>query len=151
MAEDIAENGYHAVTIYTITPRAKCGRSRFYRIFSGKEEALDATLKAIQYEVEEVLLQATDPASALADLLTWVDEHRAKAICFLVWGVRHPETHEAAIARFVELSGLPEVQAQLVVGGVAWTVRRKLEGGGMASALCDELSRFVQPHYDRQL
>jgi AcrR family transcriptional regulator len=173
VVDAVAERGYNAATISSITAAAKISRRTFYEYFEGKEDCFLAAYEMIEAHVLEEMLAAPGARepwpdrirARLAALLDVLARDEAVARCFLV----EPRAAGGEVAgRYREAmqllaatlrpepppSGLDmEVRDQALVGGIATLIVRRLGSGGAArlpELLSDLVELALAPYVGRQ-
>ena len=152
VVEVVAERGYNAATISSITAAAKISRRTFYEHFEGKEDCFLAAYEMIETHVLDSMSAAPGAEgpwpdrvrarlSALLDVLSRDD---AVSRCFLVEPLAAGGEPAARYREAMQLlaatlrpepppSGLDmEVRDQALVGGIATLIVRRLNTGGAA-------------------
>ena len=172
LAEEVAENGYQAVTVAAIVKRAGIARNTFYDNFSSKEECfLTAQQLAMSRALEHVVEAAGElddrPArvvAGLAGFLDFIAEEPALArTCIveaLAVGPAAVRQHEESLQSFVALfklgrdvspygKELPESLEEAIIGGVFWIIHQRLLGDaeGEIRELLPDLAEFVLAPY----
>jgi AcrR family transcriptional regulator len=155
-AEVFAERGYSEATVEEIAERAGGDVARLHNLFPDKEAVLLALLESAEVDLFE---RARDGCAGAGDapeerveltllaLLGWVDERRPLArTCLLETQRATPVVFErrsliidrlAALLRAnqPQLSDVPEMYEQLLVGGICEVLSMKVVAGGEAAAV----------------
>jgi len=169
VVEAVAEHGFGGTTIGRITEAAKISRRTFYEYFSGKEECFLAAYAMIDAHVRGAMLAAGDPAAAwpeqvrerLATLLETLARDSAVARFYLVEplaaGGEIAARYRDAMQLLAEtirpeptLAEMDvEVRDQVLIGGVATLIARRLKAGDAAklSELLPDLVELVLAPY----
>jgi AcrR family transcriptional regulator len=163
VVEAVAEHGYNATTIASITAAANISRRTFYEYFEGKEDCFGAAYEMIEAHVLDLMLTAPGAGepwpdrvrARLSALLDVLSRDSAVARCFLVEPLaaggdvagRYREAMQL-LAGALRPEPLPselnmEVRDQALVGGIATLIVRRLNAGG-AARLPDLLSDLVE-------
>ena len=163
VVEAVAEHGYNATTIASITAAAKISRRTFYEYFEGKEDCFLAAYEMIEAHVLDSMLAAPGAGepwpdrvrARLAALLDVLSRDSAVARCFLVEPLaaggdvagRYREAMQL-LAGALRPEPMPseldmEVRDQALVGGIATLIVRRLNSGG-ASELHELLPDLVE-------
>jgi AcrR family transcriptional regulator len=157
VVEAVAEHGYNATTIGKITEAAKISRRTFYEYFPGKEECFLAAYAMIDDHVRGSMLAAAAPAepwpeqvrAKLAALLDVLSRDTAIARFYLVEplaaggeiAARYRDAMQLLAETIRPQSPLSEmdveVRDQVLMGGIATLISRRLKAGGAAQL--DEL------------
>lgn len=173
VVEAVAERGWNATTIASITAAAKISRRTFYEYFEGKEDCFAAAYEMIEAHVLDSTLAAPGAGeewpdrvrARLAALLDVLARDPAVARCFLVEplaaggavAARYRESMQllAAILRPepppTELD--MEVRDQALIGGIATLIVRRLNTGGasrLPELLADLVELALAPYVGRQ-
>jgi AcrR family transcriptional regulator len=173
VVEAVAERGYTATTISSITAAAKISRRTFYEYFEGKEDCFGAAYEMIEAHVLDSMLapprageEWPDRVRArLAALLEVLSRDEAVTRCFLV----EPLAAGGEVtARYREAMGLlaatlrpepppselnMEVRDQALIGGIATLIVRRLNSGGaqrLPDLLPDLTELALAPYMGRQ-
>jgi AcrR family transcriptional regulator len=151
----IAEEGATATTIEAIVKEAGVSSVTFYEHFRDKEEcfvaAFDGAVEGLRGELRGAVPAGAPRAerlrAGLAALLVAVDAEPARARLCLVEAqkggprlrARYDEVLDAAAAE------LDDPLAQAIAGGLAWSLRERLElgGGGSVLDLLPEMTEVV--------
>lgn len=152
VVEAVAERGWNATTIASITAAAKISRRTFYEYFEGKEDCFGAAYEVIEAHVLDSMLAAPgagDPwpdrvRARLAALLDVLGRDAAVARCFLIEPLaaggevagRYREAMQL-LAGALRPEPAPteldmEVRDQALIGGIATLIVRRLNSGGAA-------------------
>jgi AcrR family transcriptional regulator len=157
VVEAVAWHGYNATTIGKITEAAKISRRTFYEYFPSKEECFLAAYAMIDAHVRGAVLAAADPAeswpeqvrSKLSALLEALSRDAAVAGFYLVEplaaggeiAVRYRDAMQMLAETIRPRSPLSEmdveVRDQVLMGGIATLISRRLKAG--EAAQLDEL------------
>jgi AcrR family transcriptional regulator len=173
VVEAVAENGYNATTISSITAAAKISRRTFYEYFEGKEDCFAAAYEMIETHVLDSMLAAPGAGeewpdrvrARLAALLDVLSRDSAVARCFLIEPlaaggdvvVRYREAMQLLAATLrpepppSELN--MEVRDQALVGGIATLIVRRLNSGAatrLPELLPDLTELALAPYVGRQ-
>lgn len=152
VVEAVAESGYNATTIASITKAAKISRRTFYEYFEGKEDCFAAAYEMIEAHILDSMLTAPGAGdewperarARLAALLDVLSRDSAVARCFLVeplaaGGEVAARYREAMQLLAATLRPEPppseldmEVRDQALIGGIATLIVRRLNAGGAA-------------------
>jgi AcrR family transcriptional regulator len=172
LSAEVAERGYHAVTVADVVKRAGIARNTFYDNFSSKEQcflaaqqvAMESALKRVVEAAGEIDDWPTRVIAGLAGLLDFVAEEPALArtcvVESLVAGPTAVERQQESLRSFVSLfklgrdvsphgDELPESLEEAIVGGVFWIVHQRLlrsEDADITEILPD-LAEFVLAPY----
>lgn len=172
LAEEVAAQGYRAVTVADIVRRAGIARNTFYDNYSSKEECF---LAAQDFAVEEALRRVVEAAgeinswpgrieSGLAAFLGYVASEPALARTCMVEalsaGPAALERYEESLQAFASLvrigrkvaphgEQLPQTLEETIVGGIFWIIYHRLVAGEAASVerLLPELVEFALTPY----
>jgi AcrR family transcriptional regulator len=146
VVEAVAEHGYNATTITTITAAAKISRRTFYEYFEGKEDCFLAAYEMIEAHVIDSMLAAPGAGepwpqrvrARLAALLDVLSRDTAVSRCFLIEplaaggdvAVRYREAMQL-LAGTLRPEPPPseldmEVRDQALIGGIATLIVRRL-------------------------
>jgi len=152
VVEAVAEHGYNATTIGKITEAAKISRRTFYEYFKGKEDCFLAAYEMIDAHVRGSMLAAGDPAEPwpeqvrdrLAALLDVLSRDLAIARFYLTEplaaggeiAARYRDAMQL-LAETIRPAAGPaemdvEVRDQVLMGGVATLIARRLKAGEAA-------------------
>lgn len=149
-----AERGFHETTVDDVVARAGVGRTTFFRVFSGKEDAVFPDHEALVARVEERLATSETPAlQAAADAAGLVLEH------YLAEGdrarLRYRITRQVAALRDREAaSQLPYHRTfrvflrRLTGESEASDLRAELLAGAVVTAHNHVLRRWLRGHTD---
>jgi AcrR family transcriptional regulator len=173
VVEVVAERGYNAATISSITAAAKISRRTFYEYFEGKEDCFAAAYEMIEAHVLDSMLAAPgadEPwpdrvRARLGALLEVLSRDAAVARCFLIEplaaggevAARYREAMQL-LAGALRPEPPPselnmEVRDQALIGGIATLIVRRLNSAG-ATRLPDLLPDLVElalaPYVGRQ-
>jgi AcrR family transcriptional regulator len=152
VVEAVAEHGFGATTIGKITEAAKISRRTFYEYFASKEECFLGAYAMIDEHVRGSMLAAADPAepwpeqvrAKLAALLDVLSRDLAVARFYLVEplaaGGEIAARYRDAMRLLAEtirprspLSEMDvEVRDQVLMGGIATLISRRLKAGEAA-------------------
>jgi AcrR family transcriptional regulator len=173
VVEAIAEHGYNATTIATITAAAKISRRTFYEYFEGKQDCFLAAYGMIEGHVLDSMLAAPGAGepwpervrARLAALLDVLSRDAAVARCFLVEplaaggevAVRYREAMQL-LAAALRPEPLPsqldmEVRDQALIGGIATLLVRRLNSDAprrLPELLPDLVELALAPYVGRQ-
>ena len=173
LVEAVAEHGYNETTIGKITQAAKISRRTFYEYFASKEECFLAAYEMIDAHVHGAVLAAGDPAgpwpeqvrARLATLLEVLARDPAVARFYLVeplsaggdLAARYRDAMQL-LAETVRPREGPadmdvEVRDQVLMGGVATLIARRLKAGGadrLGELLPDLVELVLAPYLGRQ-
>ncbi len=173
VVEAVAEHGYNATTIAKITAAAKISRRTFYEYFDGKEDCFAAAYEMIEAHVLDTMLAAPGAGEEWPDrvrarlvaLLDVLARDSAVARCFLIEplaaggeiAARYREAMQllaAALRPEPPPSELDmEVRDQVLVGGIATLIVRRLNSGGarrLPELLPDLTELALAPYVGRQ-
>jgi AcrR family transcriptional regulator len=173
VVEAVAEHGYNAATIASITKAAKISRRTFYEYFEGKEDCFLAAFEMIEAHVLDSMLAASGAGEPwpgrvrvrLAVLLDVLSRDTAVARCFLIeplaaGGEAAARYREAMQLLAATLRPEPppselnmEVRDQALVGGIATLIVRRLNAGGarhLPELLSDLTELALAPYLGRQ-
>lgn len=173
VVEAVAERGYTATTITSITAAAKISRRTFYEYFEGKEDCFGAAYEMIEAHVLDSMLATPGTGeewpervrARLAALLDVLSRDAAVSRCFLVEPLaaggdvtlRYREAMQllaGALRPEPPPSGLDmEVRDQALVGGIATLIVRRLNSGGAArlpELLPDLVELALAPYVGRE-
>jgi AcrR family transcriptional regulator len=173
VVEAVAERGYNAATITSITAAAKVSRRTFYEYFEGKEDCFAAAYEMIEAHVLDSMLAAPGAGedwpgrvrTRLAALLHVLSRDEAVTRSFLVEPLAAGGEVAARYREAMQLlaatlrpepppSGLDmEVRDQALVGGIATLIVRRLNNGGTArlpELLPDLTELALAPYVGRQ-
>jgi AcrR family transcriptional regulator len=149
VVEAVAEHGYNQTTIGKITTAAGISRRTFYECFEGKEDCFLAAHRMIDEHVRASMLAAGDPAgpwpeqvrARLAALLDVLSRDLAVARFYLTEpltaggeiAARYRDAMQL-LAATIRPRGCPsemdaEVRDQVLMGGIATLVARRLNAG----------------------
>lgn len=173
VVEAVAEHGYNATTISSITASAKISRRTFYEYFASKEECFLAAYEMIEAHVLDSMLAAPGAGqpwpdrvrARLAALLDVLARDSAVSRCFLIEplaaggdvAARYREAMQL-LAGTLRPEPPPselnlEVRDQALIGGIATLIVRRLNADG-AQRLPDLLPDLVElalaPYVGRQ-
>jgi AcrR family transcriptional regulator len=169
VVEAVAEHGYNATTIGAITAAAQISRRTFYEYFPDKEGCFLAAYEMIDAHVRESMLAAGDPAAPwpeqvearLAALLDVLSRDLAVARFYLTEplaaggeiSARYRDAMQL-LAETIRPRGGPaeidvEVRDQVLMGGIATLIARRLNAGEPARLpeLLPDLTSLVQRPY----
>lgn len=172
LAEEVADRGYHAVTVADVVKRAAIARSTFYDNFSSKEQcflaaqqvAMERALKGVVEAAGEIDDWPQRVLAGLAGFLDFVAEEPALARTWvvesLVAGPAAVKQQQESLRSFISLfklgrdvsphgEELPESLEEAIIGGVFWIVHQRLirsEDGDIQEILPD-LADFVLAPY----
>jgi len=173
VVEAVAEHGYNATTIGKITDAAKISRRTFYEYFEGKEDCFLAAYEMIDAHVRESMLLAgaaedTWPEqvrASLAALLDVLSRDLAIARFYLIEplaaggeiATRYRDAMQL-LAETIRPRSEPsdmnvEVRDQVLMGGVATLITRRLNTGEAArlpDLLPDLVELSLTPYLGRQ-
>lgn len=172
LADEVAAQGYRAVTVADIVRRAGIARNTFYDNYSSKEECF---LAAQDFAVEEALRRVVEAAS---EVDSWPGRVQAGLDAFLGYVASEPalartcmvealsagpaalERYEDSLQSFVPLlrigrkvaphgEDLPETLEETIVGGIFWIVYQRLIVGEAEriERLLPELVEFALTPY----
>lgn len=173
VVEAVAEHGYNATTIAQITAAAKISRRTFYEYFEGKEDCFAAAYEMIEAHVLDSMLAAPGAGkpwpdrvrARLAALLDALARDAAVSRCFLIEplaaggdvAARYREAMQllaAALRPEPPPSELDmEVRDQVLVGGIATLIVRRLNSGGaqrLPELLPDLIELSLAPYLGRE-
>jgi AcrR family transcriptional regulator len=173
VVEAVAEHGYEAATIATITAAAKISRRTFYEHFAGKEDCFLVAYTMIDEHVRASMLAApgaSEPwprrtGARLAALLDVLARDPAVARCYLVEplaaggevAARYRDAMQLLAATLrpePEPPGLDvEVRDQALIGGVATLIVRRLNAGAadrLPELLPDLTELVLAPYLGRE-
>jgi AcrR family transcriptional regulator len=164
-----SEQGYGEVTVSEIVRSAHVSRATFYENFKSKEDLFLTAVDVILAEVEVGVKAACEEEEpdwemrvgrGLRAFLFCADDRRDALRVCMVDALAVPAglvLYETAIQRYVEMlraqatagSNLPETIEEMVVGGVASTIRQRLQPAraGRLIDLQPELVEFVTAPY----
>lgn len=172
VVEAVAEHGFGETTIGSITKAAKISRRTFYEYFPNKEECFLAAYEMIDAHIRGAMLAAADPAepwpeqvrARLATLLATLDRDAAVARFYLVEplaaggeiAARYRDAMQL-LAETIRPEPTPadidvEVRDQVLMGGVATLISRRLKAGGearLAELLPDLVELVLAPYLGR--
>jgi AcrR family transcriptional regulator len=171
LAELVVERGYGAVTVGDIVRRAQVARNTFYEEFSSKEGCyLAAFDSAVKAAIDAIAKRSAgldgDPRkrleAGLAAFLRCAAERPALAqMCLVEPLAMTPASgrrYEAAIRRFAAFARrnlphaerLPETTPEMLIGGVASVVERRLRRGKpkRLERLAPQLAQFLLTPYE---
>lgn len=169
VVEAVAEHGYNATTIGAISEASKISRRTFYEHFRGKEDCFLAAYAMIDAHVREAMLAAGDPAgpwpervqARLAALLSVLSRDLAVARFYLAEplaaggdvAARYRDAMQL-LAETIRPEAGPsdldvEVRDQVLMGGIATLVARRLKTGEPARLpeLLPDLTELVLAPY----
>ena len=148
VVEAVAEHGYNATTIGKISEASKISRRTFYEYFASKEECFLAAYAMVDEHVRGSMLAAAGPAepwpeqvrAKLAALLEALSRDAAVARFYLVEplaaGARSPPATATRCSCWRRRSGRVaalrddvEVRDQVLMGGIATLISRRLKAG----------------------
>lgn len=152
VVEAVAEHGYNATTIGKISEASKISRRTFYEYFSSKEECFLAAYAMVDEHIRGSMLAAADPAqpwpvqvrAKLAALLDALFRDAAVARFYLVEplaaggeiAARYRDAMQLLAETIRPRSPLSEmdveVRDQVLMGGIATLISRRLKAGGAA-------------------
>jgi AcrR family transcriptional regulator len=173
VVEAVAEHGYNATTIASITAAAKISRRTFYEYFEGKQDCFLAAYEMIEAHVLDSMLAAPGAAEPwpdrvrvrLAALLDVFSRDAAVSRCFLIEplaaggdvAARYREAMQllaAALRPEPPPSELNmEVRDHALIGGIATLIVRRLNSGGaprLPELLPDLVELALAPYVGRQ-
>ena len=171
VVEAVAEHGYNAATIASITAAAKISRRTFYEYFEDKEDCFLAAYEMIEAHVLDSMLAAPGAEepwpervrARLAALLDVLSRDSAVARCFLVEPLAAGGEVAARYREAMQLlaatlrpepppSGLDmEVRDQALIGGIATLIVRRLNTGtSLAGLLSDLVELALAPYLGRE-
>jgi AcrR family transcriptional regulator len=173
VVEAVAEHGYNATTIASITAAAKISRRTFYEYFEGKEDCFLAAFEMIEAHVLDSMLAAPGARepwpnrvrARLAALLDVLSRDSAVARCFLIEPLAAGGDVAARYREAMQLlagtlrpepppSELDmEVRDQALIGGIATLIVRRLNAGGakrLPELLSDLVELALAPYIGRQ-
>lgn len=125
-ARVVSEQGIEGAKVIHLTKAAGVARKTFYESFDGKDDCLEQTLcwvgKSVRREACESVVRP-----GLAAVLDYASAHADRAIFYLLHGPAVSlDIYEAEQDAFADLLDLEPASAQMVVGGISWTLRRSL-------------------------
>jgi AcrR family transcriptional regulator len=152
VVEAVVEHGYNATTIGKITEAAKISRRTFYEYFPSKEECFLAAYAMVDEHVRGLMLAGADPAepwpeqvrAKLAALLEVLSRDAAVARFYLIEplaaggeiAARYRDAMQLLAGTIRPQSPLSEmdveVRDQVLMGGIATLISRRLKAGGAA-------------------
>jgi AcrR family transcriptional regulator len=172
VVEAVADNGYNAATIASITAAAKISRRTFYEHFEGKEDCFLAAYAMIEAHVLDSMLAAPGAVepwpdrerARLAALLDVLARDAAVARCFLIEplaaggeiAARYREAMQLLAATLrpepppTELD--MEIRDQALIGGIATLIVRRLNADGarrLTELLPDLVELALAPYLGR--
>ena len=173
VVEAVAEHGYNATTIGKIGEAAKISRRTFYEYFSSKEECFLAAYAMVDEHVHGSMLVAAGPAepwpeqvrARLAALLGVLSGDLAVARFYLVEplaaggeiAARYRDAMQGLAATIRPQSPLSEmdveVRDQVLMGGIATLISRRLKSGGgaqLGELLPDLVELALAPYLGRE-
>jgi AcrR family transcriptional regulator len=173
VVEAVAESGYNAATIGSITAAAKISRRTFYEYFKGKEDCFAVAYEMIEAHVLDSMLAAPGAGekwpdrvrARLAALLDVLSRDPAVARCFLIeplaaGGEVAARYREAMQLLAATLRPEPppseldmEVRDQALIGGIATLIVRRLNSGGarrLPELLPDLVELALAPYVGRE-
>lgn len=172
VVEAVAERGYNAATIASITAAAKISRRTFYEYFEGKEDCFLAAYEMIEAHVLDSMLTAPGAQepwpervrTRLAALLDVLSRDSAVSRCFLIEplaaggevAARYREAMQL-LAETLRPEPAPteldmEVRDQALIGGIATLIVRRLNAGGtsLRGLLPDLVELALAPYLGRE-
>jgi AcrR family transcriptional regulator len=172
VVEAVAEHGYNVTTIGKISEASKISRRTFYEYFASKEECFLAAYAMVDDHVRGSMLAAANPSepwpeqvrSKLAALLDALSRDPAVARFYLVEplaaGNEIAARYRDAMRLLAEtirprspLSEMDvEVRDQVLMGGIATLISRRLKGGGgdqLGELLPDLVELALAPYLGR--
>jgi len=173
VVEAVAEHGYNATTIASITAAAKISRRTFYEYFEGKEDCFAAAYEMIEAHILDSMLAAPGAGeewpdrvrARLAALLDVLSRDSAVARCFLIEPLAAGGDIAARYREAMQLlagalrpepppSDLDmEIRDQALVGGIATLIVRRLNAGGakrLPELLPDLVELALAPYLGRE-
>lgn len=173
VVEAVAEHGYNATTIGKIVEASKISRRTFYEYFSSKEECFLAAYEMIDEHVHGSMLAAASPAepwpeqvrARLAALLAVLSGDLAVARFYLVEplaaggeiAARYRDAMQGLAETIRPQSPLSEmdveVRDQVLMGGIATLISRRLKSGGgaqLSELLPDLVELALAPYLGRE-
>jgi AcrR family transcriptional regulator len=170
MVEAVAEHGYNATTIGAITEAAQISRRTFYEHFKDKEGCFLAAYEMIDTHVRGAMLTAAERTpepwpervrASLAALLDVLSRDLAVARFYLLEplaaggevAARYREAMQMLAATLQPEGGPaeanPEVRDQILMGGIATLIVRRLKAGepGSLPELLPDLSELALAPY----
>jgi AcrR family transcriptional regulator len=173
VVEAVAEHGYNATTIGKITEAAKISRRTFYEYFEGKEDCFLAAYEMIDAHVRESMLLAgaaeeswpEQVRAGLAALLDVLSRDLAVARFYLAEplaaggeiAARYRDAMQL-LAETIRPRSEPsdlnvEVRDQVLMGGIATLITRRLNSGEVArlnELLPDLVELALAPYLGRE-
>jgi AcrR family transcriptional regulator len=172
IVDAVAEHGFEATTIGRITDAAKISRRTFYEHFRGKEDCFLAAYAMVDEHVRNAMLAASGPADSwpeqvrdrLAALLEFLSRDAAVARFYLVEplaaGGEIAARYRDAMQLLAEAVRPPaaveidvEVRDQVLMGGIATLISRRLKAGdaaGLPKLLPELVELTLAPYVGRE-
>lgn len=172
VVDAVAERGWNATTIASITTAAKISRRTFYEYFEGRQDCFLAAYEMIEAHVLDAMLAAPgadEPwpdrvRARLAALLDMLARDPAVARCFLVEplaaggevAARYREAMQLIVATLRPESPPSqlnmEVRDQALIGGIATLIVRRLntDAARLPDLLSDLTELALAPYMSRE-